>query len=168
MMSVPQRSSGAWMAHALVTKDIEINSIYSSHILYDIMYAHNGMYIHDIKFDQDPKVPWECSSCKDPERSSAAYQDRTWGHLGRLNCKDCMARCDDLENCDGIQCNKWEPSGHVRNSHSISDNTQAMIPVGISCQWLRKPRKAHACVPNDKYDTCWKKEDDDDGTLHIY
>ena len=126
------------------------------------------VYIYNIKFDQDPKVPWECSSCKDPERSSAAYQDKTWGHLGRLNCKDCKAKCDDLENCDGIQCNKWEPSGHVRNSLSISDNTQAMIPVGISCQWLRKPRKAHACVPNAKYDTCWKTEDDDDGKLHIY
>ena len=33
MMNVPQRSSGAWMAHALVTKNIEIKSIYSSHII---------------------------------------------------------------------------------------------------------------------------------------
>ena len=33
MMSVPQTSSGAWMAHALVTKNIEIKSTYSSHII---------------------------------------------------------------------------------------------------------------------------------------
>ena len=65
-----------------------------------------------------------------------------------------------MDNCDGIQCVEFE------KARSASKTNQAKIP----CQWLRKPKKSHACIHNDKYNTCWRKEgdEDDDGILTIH
>ena len=69
-----------------------------------------------------------------------------------------------MDNCDGIQCVEFE------KARSASKTNLARIPVGFPCQWIRKPKKSHACIHNDKFNTCWRNEndEDDDGMLNIY
>ena len=122
------------------------------------------LYRYIIDLTLGLKNKWECDSCRDPERSSESHRDRTWGHLGDFGCDKCKARCEEMDNCDGIQCVEFE------KARSVSKTNPARIPVGFPCQWIRKPKKSHACIHNDKFNTCWRNEndEDDDGMLNIY
>ena len=72
-----------------------------------------------------------------------------------------MARCEGMDGCDGIQCIEFEK--RTNRLHSpLSDSETACQ----TCQWLRKPKKSHACEHNDKYKTCWMKEEDEHGMVY--
>ena len=78
-----------------------------------------------------------------------------------------MARCEGMDGCDGIQCIEFEKRpNRFHSPRSVSGIKHARIPVGIGCQWLRKPKKSHACEHNDKYKTCWMKEEDEHGMVY--
>ena len=81
--------------------------------------------------------------------------------MGNHKCDECMARCEGMDGCDGIQCIEFEK--RTNRLHSpLSDSETACQ----TCQWLRKPKKSHACEHDDKYKTCWMKEEDEDGMVY--
>ena len=94
-------------------------------------------------------------------------EDETWGHLGILECDECKAKCEKIEDCDGIQCLNFEDSlihlNRIEYNLPILRNKQSGIPHGIPCQWLRKPRKSNKCKPDAITETCWKKEEGSKG-----
>ena len=114
------------------------------------------------------KTKWECDSCKDPERSSESHKDKTWGHIGNFRREECMARCEGMDGCDGIQIIEFEKQPNRAHSpRPVKGIKHSQILPGLPCQWLRKPKKSHACKHDDKYKTCWRKEEDDDGIANM-
>ena len=102
-----------------------------------------------------------------------ARENEIWGHLGILECDECKAKCEKIDDCDGIQCLKFEDSlinlNRIEYNLPILGNKQSEIPAGFPCQWLRKPRKSSECKPDVITETCWKKEKGDDGIcLHHF
>ena len=78
-----------------------------------------------------------------------SHEDETWGHLGILECDECKAKCEKIDDCDGIQCLKFQDSltnlNRIEYNLPILGNKQSRILGGIPCQWLRKTRKYNEC-----------------------
>ena len=71
--------------------------------------------------------------------------------------------------CDGIQCVNIVktpiPKTNYRQAHygkaiSVTEPppSEDSVPVGLPCQWLKKPKHSERCESNDQYLTCWKKD----------
>ena len=110
---------------------------------------------------------WDCTECRDKERSLMSTYGKSWGHLISYSCDQCKVECAMDDDCDGIQCvnivktpipksNSSVPKGKSI-SFSGSRSNEDSVAVGLPCQWLKKPKNSDSCESNDQFMTCWKK-----------